>query len=67
MERTITLTSEEVAVITLAIQDKINNTRISSKVSGISLSENTERRLHNMVELTKKLNEWKEERKRLRR
>lgn len=59
MERTITLTSEEVSVITLAIQDKINNTRISSKVSGISLSENTERRLRNMVELTKKLNEWK--------
>lgn len=59
MERTITLTSEEVAVITLDIQDKINNTRISSKVSGISLSENTERRLRNMVELTKKLNEWK--------
>lgn len=59
MERTITLSSEEVAIITLAIQDKINNTRISSKVSGISLSENTERRLRNMVELTKKLNEWK--------
>ena len=59
MKRTITLTSEEVAIITLAIQDKINNTRISSKVSGISLSENTERRLQGMVELTKKLNEWK--------
>ena len=59
MERTITLTSEEVALITLAIQDKINNTRISSKVSGISLSKNTERRLHSLVELTKKLNGWK--------
>ena len=59
MERTITLTIEEVAVITLAIQDNINNTRISSKVSGITLSENTERRLRFMVELTKKLNEWK--------
>ena len=59
MERTITLTSEEVTVITLAIQDKINNTRISSEVSGITLSEHTERRLRFMVELTKKLNEWK--------
>lgn len=59
MDRTITLSSEEVAIITLAIQDKINNTRISAKVSGITLSEHTERRLRLMVELTKKLNEWK--------
>lgn len=58
MERNVTLTSDDIAIITLAIQDKVNNIRLSAKVSGITLSETTERRLHDMLELIKNLNNW---------
>lgn len=55
MEKTITLNTEEICNIVLALQDKVINTRASFKVTGITMSEQTKRRLDAMEELAKKI------------
>lgn len=59
MEKNITLTSDEVCAITLALQDKIMNTKSAFKTSGYSMSEQTKRRLQAWKNLITKINETK--------
>lgn len=57
MEKTITLTSDEISNITLALLDKAMNIKNSAKICGITLSSQTLERLANMQELVNKIND----------
>lgn len=57
MEKTITLTSDEISSITLALLDKAMNIKNSAKICGITLSSQTLERLANMQELVNKIND----------
>ncbi len=55
MEKNITLTTEEISSIILALQDKAMNIRTSFKVCGIQMSEQSKRRLEAIELLAKKM------------
>jgi hypothetical protein len=57
MEKTITLTSDDICIITLALLDKAMNIKNSAKICGIALSSQTLERLANMQELVNKIND----------
>jgi hypothetical protein len=57
MEKTITLTSNDICIITLALLDKAMNIKNSAKICGITLSSQTLERLANMQELVNKIND----------
>ena len=57
MEKTITLTSNDICIITLALLDKAMNIKNSAKICGIPLSSQTLERLANMQELVNKIND----------
>lgn len=57
MEKTITLSSNDICIITLALLDKAMNIKNSAKICGITLSSQTLERLANMQELVNKIND----------
>lgn len=57
MEKTITLTSNDICIITLALLDKAMNIKNSAKICGITPSSQTLERLANMQELVNKIND----------
>lgn len=57
MEKTITLTSDDICIITLALLDKVMSIKNSEKICGITLSSQTLERLANMQELVNKIND----------
>jgi hypothetical protein len=57
MEKIITLTSNDICIITLALLDKAMNIKNSAKICGITLSSQTLERLANMQELVNKIND----------
>lgn len=57
MEKTITLSGDEISSITLALLDKAMNIKNSAKICGITLSSQTLERLANMQELVNKIND----------
>jgi hypothetical protein len=57
MEKTITLTSNDICIITLALLDKAMNIKNSAKICGVTLSSQTLERLANMQELVNKIND----------
>lgn len=57
MEKTITLTSNDICIITLALLDKAMNIKNSAKICGITLSSQTLERLANMQELVNNIND----------
>ena len=57
MEKTITLTSNDICIITLSLLDKAMNIKNSAKICGITLSSQTLERLANMQELVNKIND----------
>ena len=57
MDKTITLTSDDICVITLALLDKAMNIKNSAKICGIALSSHTLDRLASMQELVNKIND----------
>ena len=57
MEKTITLTGDDICIITLALLDKAMNIKNSAKICGITLSSQTLERLANMQELVNKIND----------
>lgn len=57
MEKTITLTSNDICIITLALLDKAMNIKNSAKICGLTLSSQTLERLANMQELVNKIND----------
>lgn len=61
MEKNITLTSDEVCIIHLALQDKIMNTEAAFKTSSYPMSEQTKRRIKAWKELITKIEnaKWK--------
>uniref|UniRef100_UPI0025DF61B2 hypothetical protein n=1 Tax=Prevotella sp. TaxID=59823 RepID=UPI0025DF61B2 len=57
MEKTITLSSNDICIITLALLDKAMNIKNSAKICGVTLSSQTLERLANMQELVNKIND----------
>lgn len=57
MEKTITLSGNDICIITLALLDKAMNIKNSAKICGIALSSQTLERLANMQELVNKIND----------
>lgn len=57
MEKTITLSSNDICIITLALLDKTMNIKNSAKICGVTLSSQTLERLANMQELVNKIND----------
>lgn len=57
MEKTITLSSNDICIITLALLDKAMNIKNSAKICGITLSSQTLERLASMQELVNKIND----------
>lgn len=57
MEKTITLSGDDICIITLALLDKAMNIKNSAKICGITLSSQTLERLANMQELVNKIND----------
>ena len=57
MDKTITLTSDDICVITLALLDKAMNIKNSAKICGITLSSQTLNKLASMQELVNKIND----------
>ena len=57
MEKTITLSSNDICIMTLALLDKAMNIKNSAKICGITLSSQTLERLANMQELVNKIND----------
>lgn len=55
MEKTITLTTDEISTIILALHDKVMNTEASFKANGITMSAQTKRRLDEIELLKKKM------------
>lgn len=53
MEKNITLATDEISTIILALHDKVMNIEASFKANGIPMSEQTKRRL-GAIELLKK-------------
>lgn len=53
MEKNVTLTTDEICIITLALHDKVMNIEASFKANGIPMSEQIKRRLK-AIELLKK-------------
>lgn len=53
MEKNVTLTTDEISTIILALHDKVMNIEASFKANGIPMSEQTKRRLE-AIELLKK-------------
>lgn len=56
MEKTITLTSDEIANITNALQDKVMNLTQAVIICGAQLTPNTLQRIENLRALALKLN-----------
>lgn len=56
MEKTITLTSDEIANITNALQDKVMNITQAMLVCGMELTPNAQQRIENLRALALKLN-----------
>lgn len=56
MDRTVTLTSDDICIITLALQDKAMNIKNSAKICGITLSSQTLNKLASMQEIVNKMN-----------
>ena len=57
MEKTITLTSDDICVITLALLDKAMNIKNSAKICGITLSSQTLNKLAVMQGIVDKIND----------
>ena len=57
MDKTITLTSDDICIITLALLDKARNIKNSAKICGITLSSQTLNKLASMQELVNKIND----------
>ena len=57
MDKTITLTSDDICTITLALLDKAMNIKNSAKICGITLSSQTLNKLASMQELVNKIND----------
>lgn len=57
MDKTITLTSDDICIITLALLDKAMNIKNSAKICGITLSSQTLNKLASMQELVNKIND----------
>lgn len=55
MEKNVTLTTDEICIITLALHDKVMNIEASFKVNGIPMSEQARRRLDAIDLLKKKM------------
>ena len=55
MDNTVTLTSDDICVITLALLDKAMNIKNSAKICGITLSSQTLNKLASMQELVNKI------------
>lgn len=55
MDKTITLTSDDICIITLALLDKAMNIKNSAKICGITLSSQTLNKLASMQELVNKI------------
>lgn len=56
MEKKITLTSDEIANITNALQDKVMNITQAMLVCGMELTPNAQQRIENLRALALKLN-----------
>lgn len=56
MERTITLTSDEISSITLAIYDKVMNLSKSVLICDAELTPNAQQRIENLKAIALKLN-----------
>lgn len=61
MKKDITLTSDEICTIHLALQDKIMNTEATARTSGYPMSEQTKRRIESWEALINKIEaaKWK--------
>lgn len=57
MDKTITLTSDDICIITIALLDKAMNIKNSAKICGITLSSQTLNKLASMQELVNKIND----------
>jgi hypothetical protein len=57
MNKTITLSSDDICIITLALLDKAMNIKNSAKICGITLSSQTLKKLATMQEIIEKINE----------
>lgn len=57
MNKTITLSSDDICIITLALLDKVMNTKKSAKICGITLSSQTLNKLATMQDIIEKINE----------
>lgn len=57
MNKTITLSSDDICIITLALLDKAMNIKNSAKICGITLSSQTLNKLATMQDIIEKINE----------
>lgn len=58
MEKTITLTSDELCIITLAIRDKITSLKKSVAILGENLTPMAQARIDSLKEVASKINGW---------
>jgi len=58
MEKTITLTSDEICIITLAIRDKITSLKKSVAILGENLTPMAQARIDSLKEVASKINGW---------
>lgn len=56
MDKTITLTSDEISSITLAIYDKVMNLSQAVLICGAKLTPNAQKRIENLKAIALKLN-----------
>ena len=56
MEKTITLTNDEISCITLAIYDKVMNLSQAALICGAELTPNTQKRIEKLKAIALKLN-----------
>ena len=56
MEKTITLTSDEISSITLAIYDKVMNLSQAVLICGAEITPNAQKRIENLKAIALKLN-----------
>lgn len=58
MDKTITLTSDEICIITLAIRDKITSLKKSVAILGENLTPMAQARIDSLKEVASKINGW---------
>jgi len=58
MDKTITLTSDEICITTLAIRDKITSLKKSVAILGENLTPMAQARIDSLKEVASKINGW---------